>query len=862
MTGPYKMKSFFKKILLFFILTLCYINIAGQETHYGLSFKSYETLKEDRTELVLTSKPFTFSSKFALSFDIKFHSSRLYAYGYITRIINNEGQHIDLLLTRLKETGGPAITCAYSSLPNNVWLNIPFKEEKISYDKWLNIKIVVDPDKNILSGFIDNEEVATIDADLEKFLQDINIVFGKTSIPKFQTTDVPAMTIKNIIVSNKDKPVYRWALSKHLHNVVYDELQYAAALCKNPEWVIDKHVVWKNEISFETNIYSQICFNAADNEIAVYNQNLFTIYNFDTQKLRKIKVTNPLTFRSHSNNLIYNPIKERYECYTFEKEAGQDVIYFDTVSHSWNKTLDIKMPPDYWQHNRIFSELDTALYMFGGYGHHKYKNEINKYDYKSETWEKLFLNGDTVYPRYLSGVGMLDNQNILIFGGYGSPNGSQELSSQYFYDLHKVNLKTLKANKIWTLSPPEIDFVPAGSIIIDKNEDVFYALTFPSRQFHTKLSLMKFSLNRPEYTIVADSLPLRFEDTKTIVDLFLDKSGEKLIVTACSPSVDSKVSTVSIYTLAYSPLQPTELYQDIYTGNSHWYWLIACIFILLGLAFLFLYKKRQKNVQTIEDDAETTPAIELYPVEKKVRKKSIYLFGGFQVISKAGQDITKEFTPLIKQIFILILLYTVNKKGKGISSVKLKETFWFDKSDQSAKNNRGVALNKLRQIFEEIGDISILSKDSYWTIELADDVYCDYMHAVSLSNTISQNMHDAKDNIEKLLSIVSAGELLPNLQTEWIDPFKSDFSNELVDLLLRASQQPNIGANPQLCIHIADTIFLHDSLNEDALKLKCSALIKTGKNGMAQKAYSSFAKEYKLLFNADFAYSFDRIITN
>ena len=77
---------------------------------------------------------------------------------------------------------------------------------------------------------------------------------------------------------------------------------------------------------------------------------------------------------------------------------------------------------------------------------------------------------------------------------------------------------------------------------------------------------------------------------------------------------------------------------------------------------------------------------------KIMHPRSVLLFGGFCVVDKNGNDTTKDFTPILKQLFVLIFIVHVQKKG--ISSTKLKDILWFDKSDKSAKNNRGVSLNK------------------------------------------------------------------------------------------------------------------------------------------------------------------------
>ena len=98
-----------------------------------------------------------------------------------------------------------------------------------------------------------------------------------------------------------------------------------------------------------------------------------------------------------------------------------------------------------------------------------------------------------------------------------------------------------------------------------------------------------------------------------------------------------------------------------------------------------------------EKDAER--AICLYPKDNSLDKRkksanSILFFGGFQVINKHGDDITKKFTPLLKELFLLIFLYSI--KDKGISVPRLTELLWFSMDAKTAKNNRAVNIAKLK----------------------------------------------------------------------------------------------------------------------------------------------------------------------
>lgn len=396
-------------------------------------------------------------------------------------------------------------------------------------------------------------------------------------------------------------------------------------------------------------------------------------------------------------------------------------------------------------------------------------------------------------------------------------------------------------------------------------------MCFPHQRFNSTLQLYRFSTENPVYELLAESIPYPFSDVFSYADLYLSEDGERLIAVTSYTDERKQEATLSIYSLAFPPLNKADLIQNPSEATNRWIYLFIPLFLVVLSGILVVCKRRYrkqslndqpdagKQPEVIQEETASDPIIGIKPLHEGIQKQSILLFGGFQVIDRDSNKITGDFTPTLKQLFLLILLYTL-KDGKGISSVKLREILWFDKSNESAKNNRGVSLSKLRGIFEKIGPISIGCMNSYWTVEFGEDIYCDYYEALILMKRIA---HQAEHkDINRLVSIASAGELLPNLETEWVDSFKADFSNKLIDLLLSLIEQSSrYNLTPSMMIHIADAIFAHDSLNEDALKIKCTLLVEMGKNGLAQKAYTAFTKEYQSLFGVDFKYSFEQIIS-
>ena len=105
------------------------------------------------------------------------------------------------------------------------------------------------------------------------------------------------------------------------------------------------------------------------------------------------------------------------------------------------------------------------------------------------------------------------------------------------------------------------------------------------------------------------------------------------------------------------------------------------------------------------------------------------------------------------------------------------------------------------------------------------------------------------------------GSLLPNLQTAWLDSFKSDISNKIIDVLLAYSIELDMYKDDKILLDIADSIFNYDAINQEAMVLKCSVLNKKGKHSLAKNWYDHFAKEYMNLYGENYPKTFEEVIS-
>ena len=236
----------------------------------------------------------------------------------------------------------------------------------------------------------------------------------------------------------------------------------------------------------------------------------------------------------------------------------------------------------------------------------------------------------------------------------------------------------------------------------------------------------------------------------------------------------------------------------------------------------------------------------------------MYLFGQFMAADSQGEDITKLFTPLLKELFLVILIYTIKNK-KGISSEALNDLLWHDKPDKDAKNNRSVNLAKLKPILERVGHCAISKEDTgAWHFHCPDNnVYVDYQ---AFTNLVQRTGRADKIFMQQLLAITSRGTFLQQTEHNWLDDFKSEVSGAVLDRCQEYMEQANMSEDPEFVIEVTNTMLQFDRLNEAALQYKCRSLIALKRHALANNTYLSFSKEYKEIYGEDFQKSFNEII--
>ncbi|WEK17817.1 MAG: galactose oxidase [Candidatus Pedobacter colombiensis] len=822
---------------------------------YGLGFYSHEVVQDQRTGLDLSpGKTLCFSSSFEVAFDLSFMPDRDDYFGYILRFVDNNNENIDLIYDKNPEEKNH-FKLIIGDKFSKIAFNIP---SNVLFSSWNTIKFKFDYEKQLLSlsyGKFSSQTSLVLKKD-----DCFKILFGANEYLGFKTTDVPPMKIKNVKISQEGDVKYIWKLDEYDGTAAREQINNKDASVVNPLWIKKLHHEWQLLKNISVKGAASVAFDTKNEVLNIVGVDSLFKYHVKSRKLESVGYLSGNQNLLRGNQSLFDNKNDRLLNFYIDQKV---VSTFDTLHKKWSRNFNLNTPiTDFWQYNKFYSAVDSSLYLIGGYGHFFYKNQIQRYHFPSGTWQTVKVSGDRFTPRYLAALGST-KQGAYIFGGYGSSTGEQMLNPRNLYDLLYFDVRKQSIKKIYELKTTGEHFVFANSLIINEKDNTYYALIFPKHKYKSSLQLIHGSLLKPEYKLSGSPIPYLFHDINSFADLFYCAESKRFIAVTLFRD-ESDHTNIQIYSLYSPPINADPRLTG--TSNKTVYFLASIAALIIASIGLIYFRKRnqsQKN-EPIQPEATTEALVKAAAQVSskhyaKEFKSSIFLFGDMQVFDKEGQEITKQFTPLIKELFLIILLYTIRWE-RGISSEKLKELLWFDKSEESARNNRSVNIAKLKSILEKLDHCVVSKETGYWKINCDfESTFVDYYHCFA---TIKDRKKLDKDKVAELAEIIKRGAFLPNANYEWMDQFKAEISNEIIDTYLHFAHSIVIADNPDLLIELANYIFYFDPINEEAMIITCKALVHLGKHSQAKNTYENFCKEYKLLYGEEFNKSFNEVLSS
>ena len=844
--------------LFVFLFSLNSLTAFSQE--YGLTFNGQSSSLDERTGLNLTPNEFvSFDDEFDLSFDIKIDMNQPRSlFGYVLRVINDKKQNIDLLVS--SDTSSKVKNRRLYFVIGNTQTVVPINNLNFNKNKWVKLRLNFSLIKNTISFYVQNSAVLKMDISF-KNKDAFKIIFGANNFTQFMTTDVPDMSIRDVRLFNNNKLQYHYPLNENKGNFAANVLGKNKAEVIHPNWILNRHMQWKNIYKDEAEGSQLLTADTINNILYLLRNKEFTIYNVESNKKSIVKYKNKPFFLTLDHRAIYNYQDQSIYCYLIDRGLISKLNINTGVWENEDVFKKETHKQNYQQHNSTYSFIDNCIYIFGGYGQHTYNNEVKRIVLNKGKYEVLKTDNAIYHPRYLAGIGAL-NDTIYMLGGYGSDSGSQLVNPKSYFDLFGYSIRDKKFIKKFEIPHILDDMIVGNNMWVDKTNRDFFALISDKSKSESYLQILNGNIDNPKVKLVGSKIPYKFLDVKSFATLFYMPKQKKLFAYT-SFLTDSNRTQFKIYSIGYPPIAVTNNETNLSEtlNNNIFFYVFFVLILVLGLVWFFYtkyYKTRIKikdsDLVNIQHSATNVNEINAQPIFSD-KNYQIIFFGGFQIIDNNQNDITNKFSPLLKELFLLIWLYTF-KNNKGISSEKLVEILWYDKDPKNAQNNRSVNIAKLKGLLSEVGGNCKLTNDTgYWKIKFdPKTLKSDYIEVMQIMGNKKKEIN--KKHIKHLIKITKKGVFLLNLNYEWLDFFKSDISDRIIDTLVDFGENFHIEDEPDFMINLADSILNFDSINEEAIFFKCKAQYVMGKHSLAESTFKKFAKEYETLYGQKYEHSF------
>jgi DNA-binding SARP family transcriptional activator len=838
---------------IFFLLTIVLTQgLLAMQTD-GVYFKSKEVQKEKRTGIDFTADGLiNYTGNFRLTFDVSFREGQD-RFGYIFRLKEIKGGNVFDLVAKL-DGASPGLYLVVNQSETHI--GFPLDNRSTNWvNRWDSVSLFFSAD----SGYV--EATALGFTRRQSFVMptrsQVGFFFGVAGLYGLVADETPPMSLRNVRFTVDGKEVRHWPLRKTHSGKSHDLVGKNKAKLIYPDWVADYHSRWQQLDSLVLKSVPQIVYDSTNEQFLFMvqpNELIAYSLNDKTTSRKEWKKGFPVLENSHQL-LLHNG---QLVTYSFNHAVAS--VYNDSLSQ-WSHTVDLPEDlPRYWHHNRLIHPVDGAITTLCGYGFYTYKNTIQRFNANTRIWEKLAFDGDTIYPRYLAGFGLDDDNKGIgyLFGGMGNRSGKQILGKEFYGDLYRIDFRLNRIERLWNIDEAGVFFTPVNSLIVNSKDSCFYTLAFSHQKQKTSLRVLKGSLQNAHLEWIGDSLPYDFEDVKSYADLVEWKSRNKLV--AYTLEEEEGYYKVRLWSVYAPPANVPEVIEAGFSGKSV---LLGVIFIstflLLVTIGALVRLKRRAGVST--KSASSYDGLAIQSVDNELVESffadcncRIVLFGEFQVFNVSGVDVTYLFSPTLKELFLLIFLNSAGRNG--ISSPKIQELIWPDKSSESARNNRGVNIKKLRTVLDEVGGISLEFEQNLWFVKLDDKLLSDYVLILSLL----KDRPLSADKLKLVQKLICRGSFLSGVEADWLDEWKERINSEVTEFLERAITNPDIRKDNQLSTELANTLFKFDRLNEPALVCKCTTLVSQGKSGLAIEVYENFCKLYRKSYNEEYPHTFQEVL--
>lgn len=807
----------------------------------GLKFNGNNSPIEARTSyVVFNDEKVCVSKGIVVAFKAVINNTR--SYGNILRLKLDDRNLTYNVIYRQDDSGIQEFKLNEEGKDNLI--TIKLEKNSLHQGQWFAVNLSFDIEKKSISLRVLNSQKEAKIVELPQTICPV-IHFGKGDY----VVDVPDFSIKELKIK-ADVKLFKFPLNESKGTEVHELNGLVLGKVINPVWLINDSFHWKKILSVSSNTVAGANFDNEKQQLLLFNQDSLYTFHLPSRTLQKVAYSNPLPVKLQlGNSFIYQQRLYVYEVNNLPDKACT-MAAIDLLKYKCFPVSTAALPMQLHHHTGFVDSANQRYIIAGGFGNQRYNSNILSFDLKRSVWDTLKIQGDKTEPRYFASSYYDQKKNrMYIYGGMGNESGDYTIGRRYFYDLHTLDLGTLKMSKNWSLKWKERDMVPVRRMVTDSGK-YLYTLSYPEYLPHSELHLYRFSIADGKVMKMADGIPIQSEKIKTNANIFLNESLNELYCVVQEFDEQEVHSKFSIYVLAFPPIAEVELnlYASVSFDKTVFYIIgIICLIILSGyLLFRFKKAKKLKPEQNLISEDELNR--QRVPINQSPddRPNGIFVFGTFKINDRAGKDISHLFSAKIKQAFLLVLL---NTEKNGISSQELSDLLWPDKEQQQTKNLRGVSINQLRKVLSNMDGIELVYEKGVFRLVTDERCYCDYLVFVDL-------LEQADFPLQEFVMLLERGKFLKHLNYPMFDSIKEKTEKRILSVLPKATEKYYNAGQYEMAFRFAKVCLISDPLNEISIYYQIMSLEKLGLKDDAKRQYLSFTKEYIKIMGEEYPFTY------